>query len=175
MNRLISRIITSIWKKFESVLTEKEIKRLNAKEFIPVLTKLAQHDSIYYNRQNEISQMVNEPEVMRNYSVSVELSPASSCVWWWLWVVIVLSTTILSSVSIGVSGCFVQKKYFISLHGLILILLHCLASPTVTNLSGKFWIASCQKIAEIRIVAFNWKSSHPSSESLANKNETIFW
>ena len=58
MNRLISRIITSIWKKFESVLTGKEIKRLNAKEFIPVLIRLAQHDSIYYNRQNEISRMV---------------------------------------------------------------------------------------------------------------------
>ena len=71
-----------------------------------------------------------EPEVMRNYSVSVELSPASSCVWWWLWVVIVLSTTFSLSVSTGVSGCFVQKKYFISLHGLILILLHRLASVT---------------------------------------------
>ena len=116
-----------------------------------------------------------EPEVMRNYSVSVELSPTSACVWWWLWVVIVLSTTFSLSVSTGVSGCFVQKKYFISLHGLILILLRRLASPTVTNLSDKFWIASCQKIAEIRIVAFNWKSSHTFSESLANKNETILW
>ena len=46
MNRQIFPTITSIWKKFENDSIENEIKQLNAKEFILVLIKLAQHKRI---------------------------------------------------------------------------------------------------------------------------------